>query len=302
MATQQTIRAAGAVLWRPSGKSIELLVVHRPHRHDWTFAKGKLEHSEHAVVAATREVEEETGYLVALGRPLPTLRYPVEGVPKQVRYWAAPADDDHRKPFEPSVDGEVDALRWLPLDETRERLTYKHDSTLLDALMAGPLDTVPLVVARHAKAVKRSAWTGPVDIVRPLLSRGLAQADRLVPVLRAYGIRAVHSSSATRCVQTLQPYAASIGVDVVDEPDLTEEINRDSTKPARRRARQLLVDPEPLVVCTHRPVLPDLLGEMLDGRHFRRVQRPLAPGSVLVLHRDLSGREPRVVAVERHQV
>ncbi len=93
---EEVIRAAGAVLWRPPpppGAERELALVHRPHRKDWSFPKGKLEEGEHPVVAAAREVLEETGLRVALGRPLPSRRYRVDGRPKHVRYWAARAGE-----------------------------------------------------------------------------------------------------------------------------------------------------------------------------------------------------------------
>ena len=89
VAADPVVKAAGALLWRKGTDDLETLLVHRPHRQDWTFPKGKLEPGEHAAVAAVREVAEETGYVVALGRPLPTRRYLVEGRRKQVRYWAA---------------------------------------------------------------------------------------------------------------------------------------------------------------------------------------------------------------------
>ena len=37
------IKAAGAVLYRPAGEGIEVALIHRPRRSDWTFPKGKLE-------------------------------------------------------------------------------------------------------------------------------------------------------------------------------------------------------------------------------------------------------------------
>ena len=55
------IRAAGAVLWRPAGRGIEVALIHRPRYDDWSFPKGKLKPGEHVLLAAVREVAEETG-------------------------------------------------------------------------------------------------------------------------------------------------------------------------------------------------------------------------------------------------
>jgi 8-oxo-(d)GTP phosphatase len=308
------IRAAGAVVWRPVDGArldeaqdkqgrvdpslLQIALVHRPHRKDWSFPKGKLELGEHPVAAAAREVAEETGYHVALGRPLPSRRYPVDGQPKQVRYWVATTLDAEPPPFFPT--DEIDELVWLSPGEAADRLSYPHDVDLLPALTRHRIDTVPLVVVRHAKAVKRAQWHGTMDAARPLEDRGVAQARRLVPILGAYGIRAVHSSDATRCRDTVQPYARSRQLDLVDEPLLSEEGHAAARKASRARMAELLATQVPLVVCSHRPVLPDLLSTF-DPRGAAREHRPLAPGAVLVLHRSFGPDGVRTVAVERHR-
>jgi 8-oxo-(d)GTP phosphatase len=298
---EPAIKAAGALLWRPGpdGAGPLLGLVHRPSHADWTLPKGKLEPGEHVVAAAVREVAEETGYRVALGRPLPTRRYLVEGRRKQVRYWVAKGGELASNSFVPGP--EVDELAWLPLTEARERLSYAHDAELVGAFDKEPAETVPLVVLRHAKAVKRSAWKGTIDNARPLATVGVGQGRRLVPLMAAYGIRRVHTSDATRCRDTVAGYAASRDLPLIDEPLMSEDGHEHAPKAARGRAVELLHEPEPLVVCSHRPVLPDLLRELLASARGRPA-RPLAPGAFLVLHRELAADGAvRVVAVERHR-
>ncbi|MEU6242825.1 NUDIX hydrolase [Streptomyces sp. NPDC047024] len=124
------ILAAGCVLWRrsPSG-ALEVCLVHRPKYDDWSHPKGKLKRGEDALAGALREVAEETGYAAGPGAELATLRYPVAGRPKEVRYWAAEALHGH---FTPG--SEVDAITWLAPGAARERLTQPRDRELLDAL------------------------------------------------------------------------------------------------------------------------------------------------------------------------
>src|SRR5260370_1146847 len=55
------IRAAGALLWRPSGRGREVALVHRRRYDDWSFPKGKRERGEHVPLTAGREVAEESG-------------------------------------------------------------------------------------------------------------------------------------------------------------------------------------------------------------------------------------------------
>jgi 8-oxo-dGTP diphosphatase len=191
-------------------------------------------------------------------------------------------------------------VRWLPDHEARELLTYPHDAELVDALHRLPVDTVPLIVVRHGKAVKRAQWAGTVDTARPLEGRGITQARSLVPLLGAYGIAAVHTSDATRCRDTVLPYARSHQLEVVDEPLLSEEGHAGARKASRARMAELAARREPLVVCSHRPVLPDLIAVM-DPDGLARKQRPLAPGAILVLHRSFTDDGVHVVAVERHR-
>jgi len=66
------ILAAGAVVLRPGR---DVLLVHRPKYDDWSFPKGKLDRGEHVTAAAVREVQEETGLRVRLGRPLARQHY-----------------------------------------------------------------------------------------------------------------------------------------------------------------------------------------------------------------------------------
>ena len=53
--------AAGGVVCRQSGDTVEVLLVHRPRYDDWSLPKGKLDPGESFEDAALREVEEETG-------------------------------------------------------------------------------------------------------------------------------------------------------------------------------------------------------------------------------------------------
>src|ERR687895_2748251 len=113
------IRAAGGVLWRPTSDNdgqVEVAVIHRPRYDDWSLPKGKLAPGEPTLDGAVREVLEETGYRVRVGRPLGETRYlKVSGEEERlkiVRWWAMEAEAGG---FSPSR--EVDELRWLPLGE-----------------------------------------------------------------------------------------------------------------------------------------------------------------------------------------
>jgi 8-oxo-dGTP diphosphatase len=297
---EEPVQAAGVVLTRAGNRSIQIALVHRPYRDDWSLPKGKLDPGEHPIAAAVRETDEETGLIPQLGPPLPTQNYVALGRPKTVRYWRATIDTEEG--FAP--DDEVDEVRWVEVEEAATLLTYPRDTDLV-RLAAQMPDTSPLVLLRHTQAMKRVDYNGTDDSQRPLSGKGRSQAKALVPLLAAYGIRKVHSSDALRCHETVRRYAKSIDTPITHEPSLSESGHAEHPKRAARRLLALVDDPSPLVVCSHRPVLPTLVSAIAGLRWsgVGDLDEKLPPGGFLVLHRHFNGQEePRLVAIERHTV
>lgn len=291
------VRAAGAVVLRssPDGGT-EVALVHRDRYDDWSLPKGKLEPGETAAEAAVREVAEETGLTVRLGLPLDRVSYRVRlrdgsHAPKVVDYWIGTLLAETARP----ADDEITAVRWLGVAEAAERMSYRSDRAALAQALTMP-PTVPLIVLRHAKAVKRSDWKTGDEAGRPLTRYGRAQAARLKGLLAAYGISDLRSSPWQRCVRTVTPYADLDGADVTKEPSLTEHAA--AAHPVRhlrtwRRLRDETVrDQVPTVVCGHRPALPPAL-EVL-GVAPRRIRTAEA----MVAHLAADG---STVAVEWHR-
>lgn len=125
------VRAAGGVVSRTGEDgALEVVVVHRLAYDDWTFPKGKAHEGETDEETALREVLEETNLDCRLVRELGTTGYlDGRGREKTVRYWEmAPI----RGELEAS--NEIDAARWVPVDQARSVLTHPRDVALLDAL------------------------------------------------------------------------------------------------------------------------------------------------------------------------
>ena len=130
---ERVVQAAGGVIARhtPRGE-IQVLLVHRPHREDWTFPKGKLEAGESHEGCALREVEEETGLRCTLGAELPASSYTNgNGRPKVVRYWIMDPGNGRAGPR-----NEVDAIRWVSLADAATLLSYPRDREILTAFAA----------------------------------------------------------------------------------------------------------------------------------------------------------------------
>lgn len=305
----EIVRAAGVVVLRGPAEAKEALLIHRGHRSDWSLPKGKLDPGEHVAVAAVRECDEETGMQVALGVPLPTQSYDALGKPKTVQYWLA----SELSSEEFLANEEVDKIGWVPVGEARVHLTYPHDADVVEAAAAAPV-TIPLIILRHTQAVKRTDYSGKHDWERPLSGRGRSNAKQLLPLLEAYGITQIHSSDATRCVQTVRKFAKSVDADIVPERYLSEEGHADDPLETVRRMRELAYLALPTVVCSHRPVLPSLIetlrSELVDDDASVQDsvldqsswEPKMAPGACIVVHRQFHAGGVRVVAIERHQL
>lgn len=300
MKQPDVIRAAGVVLLRERADKTEVCLVHRPRHKDWSLPKGKLDKDEHPILAARREVLEETGDDVILGVPLPTQNYVVEGKPKEVRYWVGRV-----RPGGPGFkpDKEVDKIEWLSPAKAIKKLTYPRDAGLIKRALRNDT-TSPLMILRHAKAMPRGQWRKKPDLQRPLAPAGTRNAEFLIALLDAFGIESVHSSDAVRCVDSVAPFADSIKARIRLEPLFSEEGFDPSDEAPLKRADQLLASPSPMVLCTHRPVLPDLIKHIarrLDLPAGDRALNPTLPtGGFIVIHRTFSAkRGVRAIAVER---
>lgn len=312
------VRAAGSLVWRVRRDQLQVLLVHRPSYNDWSWPKGKPEGGEPLPQAATREVEEETGTRIILGQPLSHVSYRLSGgKTKLSRYWAGQAVDGPwmvaREPVRRAPMREIDELRWMDAHQALRLLTYDRDRLplreLLDQFDDGRLDTWTVVVARHGRARKRSAWAKGDEETRPLTNIGVQQSKLLVPFLSSFGVGRVVSSPWKRCVDTVSPYAEAAGVDVELRPELTEAAHAASSKAARAIIRVELMTPDAgVVICTHRPVLPSVMEELARIAPSRL--EPSIPskdpylmtGEFLVAHLT---RHPKrgvtLVAVERHR-
>jgi 8-oxo-dGTP pyrophosphatase MutT (NUDIX family)/phosphohistidine phosphatase SixA len=254
------IKAAGGVAWRPGPDGEpEILLVHRKKYDDWSLPKGKTEPGELLPVTAVREVLEEGGARLALGRRLLSVRYNVGGRPKRVHYWAASvlSVDEHGVP-----NSEVDEVTWLPAARAVDKVSYAHDHGVLADFAARPARTVPLILLRHSKAVAKHGWKR-TDAARPLDDSGRSDAKALADLLACFAPRPrLISSTAVRCADTLRPLAQLTGEQVRVEQSLYVHNQSprmgaaDSGSDITALVREVIASGEPTVICAHRENLP----------------------------------------------
>jgi 8-oxo-dGTP pyrophosphatase MutT (NUDIX family)/phosphohistidine phosphatase SixA len=305
----RAVYAAGGLVWRVVDGKVRILLIHRTKYRDVTLPKGKVDPGEMLAETAVREIFEETGIRVALGAPVGVSRYTMANrKQKVVHYWAAEATDDAVRASVFVPNREIAALEWVSVKKARTRLSYPVDVEILEAfakLVAdGALRTFPLIVLRHAKAANRSVWLGS-DASRPLTPRGRAQADAIVGPLRAFGVQKIVSSDARRCVETVKPLAASLGLKITKTRLLSQDAWEDGKSDPRTVVGKRVRAGKASVLCSHGPVLPELLREIalatgtLQGSYLGSASA-LEVGAFSVVHLSATNPGSGIISIETH--
>ena len=129
------------------------------------------------------------------------------------------------------------------------------------------------VLVRHASAGHRLDWEHD-DRLRPLDARGRRQSADLVALLRPLGVRRILSSPYVRCVQTVEPLAAALGLEV----ELDERLEEGKGGAAAELLRE-----DGVVCCTHGDIVEALVDRGLkkaaavvleDGAVVRKIPAP----------------------------
>jgi broad specificity phosphatase PhoE len=142
-----------------------------------------------------------------------------------------------------------------------------------------------VLLVRHARAGSRKHWDGP-DIERPLSKKGWRQAEGLVDMLSPRPIKRILSSPFVRCVQTVEPLAEKLGLEIERRPELAEGAPIDAALELVRDAAGTAV-----VLCTHGDIVPSLLDVIAQVDRLDLpddIQYP--KGSVWELEQDRDGR------------
>ena len=307
--TETAVYAAGGVLWRIVDEKLMVLLIHRTRYRDVTLPKGKVDPGEMLAETASREIFEETGIRVSLGVPVGVSRY-VRPNKRQkiVHYWAAEATDAAIRTSAFVPNKEIAALEWVALKKASGRLSYPVDVEILEHFEKlvddGVLRTFPIIALRHAKAVPREEWDGK-DAARPLTSRGKKQANSIVGPLLAFGARRIISSPATRCVKTVAPLSAALGRKIDKTPLISQDAWEDGRSDARTIVGERVRTRKPAVVCSHAPVLPDILTEIALATGKLRASylasaSALELGAFSVVHLSIDNPGSGIVAIETH--
>jgi phosphohistidine phosphatase SixA len=122
---------------------------------------------------------------------------------------------------------------------------------------------VTVYLVRHASAGHRDQFDAH-DRDRPLDPAGQAQAEKLSDWLRHAPISRILCSPFPRCVQTVEPLALALGLDIELQDALAESSDIDKSWKLLTKAAATTT-----VLCSHGDVIPDLIRRaQLRGLHI----------------------------------
>ena len=119
---------------------------------------------------------------------------------------------------------------------------------------------------RHAKAGERRVWEGD-DEARPLSKLGWKQSEAIAKRLASKGATSLYSSPYVRCVQTLEPLAERLRVDIELDRRLGEG---EPFEPVLDLLREVAIG---AVLCSHGDIIPDVI-QALARRGMEVETRP----------------------------
>jgi len=126
-----------------------------------------------------------------------------------------------------------------------------------------------VILYRHALAGDRDTWDGD-DRLRPLDDAGYDQAIALPGILAGRAIARIVSSPYLRCIESVEPLAAALGLTVELDTRLAEGAGGSG-------ALALLWEIDGGLACTHGDIVEAVLGRTLE-KGAAAVVEPCADG------------------------
>ena len=135
-----------------------------------------------------------------------------------------------------------------------------------------------IYLVRHAKAGERRVWEGD-DEARPLSKYGWKQSEAIAKRLTAKGATSLHSSPYVRCMQTLEPLAKRLGVEVEADQRLSEG---GPFEPVLELLGEVATG---AVLCSHGDIVPDVIQALVRRGMEVQTKPDWRKGSIWVLTR-----------------
>ena len=229
---------------------------------------------------------------------------------KIVHYWAAEATDAAIRASAFVPNKEIAALEWVTPKKALKRLSYPVDVEILEHFVRlvdeGVLRTFPIIALRHAQGLAREEWDGK-DAARPLSSRGRKQANSIVgPAARLRRAQDHLEPGDALREDRGSPCRRRSGARSTRPPLISQDAWEEGRSDARTIVGERVRARKPAVLCSHGPVLPEILTEIalatgtLRGSYLGSASA-LEAGAFSVVHMSVDNPGSGIVAIETHE-
>jgi 8-oxo-dGTP pyrophosphatase MutT (NUDIX family) len=128
------IAQAGALAVRRNGSDVEVLVARsKKNPREWIFPKGHIEAGESAADAAIRELQEETGVVGEVVRPIGVSTFWADRGEVEITYFLV-------RFIRTGPPAESRQKRWVAFDEAKRLITFPDGPQLIDAAARAMID------------------------------------------------------------------------------------------------------------------------------------------------------------------
>ena len=279
-----------------------VLLIHRTRYRDVTLPKGKVDPGEMLAETAVREIFEETGIRVALGVPVGVSRYRLPSKrQKIVHYWAAEATDAAIRASAFVPNREIAALEWVTPKKAQSSAQLSGRRRDPASTSSGSSTRACCAPSRSSRCATPRPWAARSGTARTRRgrSRRAARSRRTRSSGRCSpsATRKIISSPATRCVKTVTPLSAALGRKIDKTPLISQDAWEEGKSDARTIVGERVRARKPAVLCSHGPVLPEIMTRARPrDRHAARLvpRQRVGARARRLLGRAHVGRQPRI--------
>ncbi len=167
-------------------------------------------------------------------------------------------------------------------------------------IATGRDQNIPIILLRHAKAIKRHDFIGD-DTDRPLSELGEKQAEKLVDLYQYFGLKEIHTSDALRCLKTVEPLAKKLDVAPIIATELSEYVFHKKKEKSIDYVLHQFNQNKPVLICGHNPFLTKYFKKMVGKKWAKKFKDELEPGEAWVIYR-FNGKVIRINLMQKPEI
>jgi len=151
-------------------------------------------------------------------------------------------------------------------------------------IATGKDQNIPIILLRHAKAIKRHDFIGD-DTDRPLSELGEKQTEKIVELFQYFGLKEIHTSDALRCLKTVEKLGQKLNLTPIVATELSEYVFHKNKDKSIDYVLHQFSQNKPVLICGHNPFLTKYFKKMVGKKWAKKFKDVLEPGEAWIIYR-----------------